>query len=100
MNPWLGNSAVSASESALKMALVSEMPCQHLWAIGSMVATGQFNACSHDARTELTTAGCNIDRMSFAEWWGGPFLTGLRADHNAGNFRLPCRDCAERDPWL
>jgi hypothetical protein len=76
------------------------MPCQHIYAIGSMVADGRYNACCHDAKTELTTAGCHIDAMPFAEWWNGDYLTALRAEHEAGVQRLPCKLCAERDPWL
>lgn len=100
MNPWLGNAAVSAEESALKMARVKTMPCQHIYAIGSMVATGALNACCHDARTELTTTDAHIDTMTFTEWWNGPYMTELRAEHESGGFRMPCRECAERDPWL
>jgi hypothetical protein len=100
MNAWLGDRAVSAQESALKMARVAAMPCQHLYAIGSMVATGQFNACCHDAQTELTTAGARIDLMTFSEWWNGDYMRELRAEHEGGAVRLPCRACAERDPWL
>ena len=102
MNPWLGNSAVSAEESAAKMSKVEDMPCQHIYAIGSMVATGQLNACCHDAKTELTTADANIMTMKFEDWWNGKYMTELRAEHERGNkgLRLPCHDCAERDPWL
>lgn len=100
MNAWLGDAAVSAEESALKMARVAAMPCQHLYAIGSMVADGRYNACCHDARTELTTAGANVREMRFADWWAGEYMTQLRAEHNSGHFRAPCATCAERDPWL
>lgn len=100
MNAWLGDAAVSAEESALKMAQVARMPCQHIYAIGSMVATGAFNACCHDAKTELTTAGANVREMSFADWWNGEYMTALRAEHAGGATRLPCAACAERDPWL
>jgi len=102
MNPWLGDAAVSAKESAVKMQRVQNMPCQHIYAIGSMVADGRFNACCHDAKTELTTEHCNVEEMSFEEYWNGPFMTDLRAEHERGNkgLRLPCHDCAERDPWL
>lgn len=102
MNPWLGNSAVSAEESAAKMAKVMDMPCQHIYAIGSMVSDARLNACCHDAKTELTTEHCNIFEMSFEEWWNGPFMTELRSEHERGGagLRLPCHDCAERDPWL
>ncbi|KKM13863.1 hypothetical protein LCGC14_1711940 [marine sediment metagenome] len=102
MNPWVGNAAVSAEESAIKMQKVQDMPCQHIYAIGSMVATGDLNACCHDARTELTTADANIAKMSFEDWWNGEYMTELRAEHEGGNagLRLPCHACAERDPWL
>lgn len=100
MNAWLGNAAVSADESALKMAQVAAMPCQHLYAIGSLVADGRYNACCHDARTELTTAGANVREMKFADWWSGEYMTTLRAEHSGGHFRSPCKNCAERDPWL
>lgn len=100
MAPWLGDAAVSAEEAALKMARVAAMPCQHLFAIGSLVATGAFNACCHDALTELTTAGAHIAQMTFADWWTGSYMTGLRAQHLSGAFPHPCATCAERDPWL
>lgn len=100
MNAWLGDAAVSAEESALKMAAVARMPCQHIYAIGSMVADGSMNACCHDARTELTTAHCNIREMSFSDWWNGEFMTALRVEHQGGATRMPCAACAERDPWL
>lgn len=100
MRPWLGSKVVSDEEDAAKAAALGAMPCQHLYAIGSMVADGRFNACCHDARTELTTAGANIDAMTFAEWWSGPYMTDLRADHNAGRFNHVCGPCRERDTWL
>jgi len=102
MRPWLGNAAVSREEGDKKMAIVKDMPCQHIYAIGSMVADGRFTACCHDAKTELTAAGCNIEEMSFEEYWNGPFMTELRIEHEGGNkgLRLPCHDCDERDPWL
>lgn len=100
MNAWLGDAAVSAEESALKMARVQAMPCQHIYAIGSMVATGEWNACCHDARTQLTTAHANVREMSFSDWWNGEYMTALRAEHAGGATRLPCAACAERDPWL
>lgn len=100
MNAWLGDSVVSAADSAAKRAAVETMPCQHLWAIGSMTATGALNACCHDSLTELTTAGANIAEMSFADWWNGEYMTALRAEHSGGVFRLPCKNCLERDPWL
>ena len=102
MNPWLGNAAVSVEESAAKMALVRNMPCQHIYAIGSMVADGRYNACCHDALTELTTAGANVEEMSFADWWNGEYMNDLRREHEqaGGVTRQPCAGCVERDPWL
>lgn len=100
MNAWLGDKAVSAEESAAKMEKVKTMPCQHIYAIGSMVATGALNACCHDAKTELTTADAHIDKMAFAEWWNGEYMTELRREHEGVAVRLPCKLCAERDPWL
>jgi len=102
MNPWLGNAAVSVEESAVKMALVRNMPCQHIYSIGSMVADGRYNACCHDALTELTTAGANVEAMSFADWWNGDYMNDLRQEHGqaGGVTRRPCVECAERDPWL
>ena len=100
MNPWLGDSVVPAQESAAKRAAMLRRPCQHLWAIGSMVSDGRFNGCCHDARTELTTAGANVREMRFADWWNGPYMTELRAEHVRGATRMPCAECLERDPWL
>lgn len=100
MTPWLGTTVVSAAEVRLKMAKVAAMPCQHLWAVGSMTASGTFTACCHDARSELTEAGANIRTSTFTEWWHGPFMTALRAEHAGGQFRAPCASCQERDPWL
>jgi hypothetical protein len=100
MVPWLGDKAVSAAESAVKMAKVAAMPCQHIYAIGSMVADGRYNACCHDSLTELTTAGANIEAMTFADWWNGDYMRALRAEHEGGVTRRPCVVCAERDPWL
>ena len=100
MNAWLGDSVVPEAESRIKRAQVATMPCQHLWAIGSVVADGRYNACCHDARTELTTAGANINEMAFADWWRGEYMTALRAEHSGGVFRAPCHSCLERDPWL
>jgi hypothetical protein len=100
MNAWLGDKAVSAAESAVKMAKVASMPCQHLYAIGSVVADGRYNACCHDSLTELTTAGANVAAMPFADWWNGDYMRELRAEHEGGAQRLPCKLCAERDPWL
>lgn len=105
MAPWLGGSVVSAEESAAKMAKVMQMPCQHLWAVGSMTASGQLNGCCHDAKSELAERGPNgkfatIRNTTFAAWWSGAFMTKLRGEHVAGQFRKPCATCAERDPWL
>jgi hypothetical protein len=100
MRPWLGNKIVSDEEDAVKAAALGAMPCQHLYAIGSMTADGRLNACCHDARTELTTAGANIEQMTFADWWNGEYLNGLRAAHNAGEFNAVCGPCRERDTWL
>lgn len=105
MAPWVGTAAVSKEESDLKMAVVGNMPCQHLWAIVAMSASGQFLACCHDARSELwekTSDGRvpNIRNMAVAEWWNGEFMTKLRGEHAGGHFRMPCAACAERDPWL
>lgn len=100
MTPWVGTAAVPLAESLVKMAQVGTMPCQHLWAIGSMTASGQFTACCHDSRSELTTVGANIRTSTFREWWHGPFMTQLRAEHAGGQFRIPCATCQERDPWL
>lgn len=100
MTPWLGSTVVPVKESVLKMQQVGTMPCQHLWAIGSMTASGQFTACCHDSRSELTNVGANIRTSTFADWWHGPFMTQLRAEHAGGSFRMPCAACQERDPWL
>ena len=102
MAPWLGDAVVGSEEAAIKMQKVKDMPCQHIYAIGSMVSDGRWNACCHDAKTELTTEHCNIEEMLFEEYWSGPFMTDLRAEHERGNegLRLPCHKCAERDPWL
>ena len=99
MRSWLGDKMVSDEEDMIKAARVENMPCQHLWGIGSMVFTGQFNACAHDAYTELVD-GKTIYNSTFAEWWHGDFLTDLRRQHSSGTFRMPCRECRERDPWL
>lgn len=99
MRPWLGNSVVSDEEDAIKAAAVADMPCQHLWAIGSVVSTGVLNSCCHDAKTQLTD-GAAITTSTFYEWWHGEYMRAIRAEHLAGATRLPCRDCRERDPWL
>lgn len=109
MRSWLGSRVVSDEEDNLKKVRVENMPCQHLFAIGSMVVNGDLNACCHDAFTELVEkvklpdgrmVNANIHNTSFADWWQGKFMKELRAEHVAGNFRMPCRDCRERDPWL
>ena len=100
MRPWLGSKIVSDEEDAIKAARLGAMPCQHIYAVGSMIADGRFNACAHDALTELTTDGCNIEAMTFSEWWNGDYMNALRSEHNAGQFRRPCAECRERDTWL
>jgi Asp-tRNA(Asn)/Glu-tRNA(Gln) amidotransferase A subunit family amidase len=88
------------AEDAIKAARTETMTCQHIYAVGSMVADGRFNSCAHDAYTELTTAGANIDAMTFDEWWNGDYLTNLRGQHNTGKFINPCLSCREKDTWL
>lgn len=109
MRSWLGSSVVADEEDRLKAERVAEMPCQHLFAIGSMVVNGDFNGCCHDAQNELVQkvtladgrlANANIHQMTFGEWWNGRFMTQLRNEHSTGQFRSPCKDCRERDPWL
>lgn len=105
MTPWVGYAAVSKEESDFKMSQVASMPCQHLWAIVAMSASGQFLACCHDSRSELwenTEDGRipNIRNMTVAEWWNGEFMSKLRGEHSSGLFRHPCAQCHERDPWL
>jgi hypothetical protein len=99
MRPWLGSAVVGDEEDAAKARALGAMPCQHLYSIGSMTVDGRFNACCHDARTELTD-GANIDTMTFAEWWNGAYMTGLRRAHEAGEFNAVCANCRERDTWL
>ena len=109
MRSWLGSSVVDDEEDCSKADRVAQMPCQHLFAIGSMVVNGDLNGCCHDAQNQLVQqvrlpdgrlANANIHHMTFAEWWNGTFMTQLRNEHCAGSFRSPCRDCRERDPWL
>jgi len=100
MRPWLGDKVVSNAEDAHKAERTAGQVCQHIYAVGSMTADGRFNACCHDALTELTTAGANIREMSFAEWWNGEYMNGLRASHNSGAYNHVCRDCREKDTWL
>lgn len=99
MRPWLGSKVVSDDEDALKAEQVENMPCQHLWAIGSMTADGTLNACCHDAKTQLTD-GANIKTSTFESFWNGAFMKTLRNEHVQGTFRMPCLTCRERDPWL
>jgi hypothetical protein len=99
MRPWLGSAVVGDEEDAVKARALGAMPCQHLYSIGSMTVDGRFNACCHDARTELTD-GATIDTMTFAEWWNGDYMTGLRRAHEAGEFNAVCAACRERDTWL
>ncbi|MEC4679998.1 MAG: hypothetical protein VST67_04790 [Nitrospirota bacterium] len=109
MRSWLGNRVVSDEEDRIKAERVETMPCQHLFAIGSMVVNGDLNGCCHDAHTQLVqkiqlpdgrVVNANIHNTTFAEWWNGVFMTQLRSEHEHGYFRMPCRDCRERDPWL
>lgn len=104
MKPWKGDTVVSAEEDRIKAEDVGTMPCQHLWAIGSMTVSGQFNACCHDARTELTTREWNIETATFADWWRSAFMHELRGEHElahgGGQLRSPCSTCRERDAWL
>lgn len=109
MKSWLGNRVVSEEEDRIKAERVALMPCQHIYAVGSMVVNGDLNACCHDAYTELVEkvqrpdgkrVNANIHNMTFAEWWQGKFMSGLRKDHEGGIFRKPCLDCRERDAWL
>ncbi len=99
MRPWLGNSVVSDSEDKHKATTLENMSCQHLWAIGSMIVDGTFNACCHDALTEMTD-GSSILNSSFYDWWHGPYMNKLRNEHINGIFRVPCLECRERDTWL
>jgi len=99
MRPWLKEQVVSEEEDALKASAVADMPCQHLWSIGSMVVDGGFNACVHDARTELTDKS-NINSETFYNWWHGDYMNDLRNEHANGNFPYPCSECRERDCWL
>lgn len=105
MTPWLGDSVVSAEEAQIKMERVKAMPCQHIFAVLAITASGQFVACCHDARSELWERlpdgrVPHIKNISAGEWWNGPFMTMLRAEHISGHFRKPCETCHERDPWL
>lgn len=99
MRPWLGTKVVSDDEDAIKAARTADMPCQHIFAVASVVYTGVANACCHDAYTELTD-GTNISNSTFREWWHGKFMTDLRAAHVSGNFPSVCASCREKDTWL
>jgi wyosine [tRNA(Phe)-imidazoG37] synthetase (radical SAM superfamily) len=99
MRPWLKDKVVSDEEDAIKASAIGDMPCQHLWAIGSVVFSGVLNGCCHDAKTELTD-GSSIQTTPYYDWWHGPYMTKLRQAHLTANFPPVCRDCRERDPWL
>ena len=98
MHRWL-TGVVTDKEDAIKAAQVGSMPCQHIWEVASVTWTGAFNACSHDAYTELYD-GHTIYNSTFREWWQGGFMNDLREEHKGGPKRLPCVDCRERDCWL
>lgn len=100
MRPWLGDKVVSDAEDQHKAERTAGQVCQHIYAVGSMTADGSLNACCHDAKTELTTAGANIRNMTFEEWWNGDYMNGLREAHNSGAYNHVCRDCREKDTWL
>ena len=100
MRPWLGDKIVSNDEDQIKALRLGAMPCQHIYAVGSMTVDGSLNACCHDAKTELTTVGANIRNMSFSEWWNGEYMTVMRSNHNEGKFHPTCTVCRERDTWL
>jgi hypothetical protein len=100
MRPWLGDKVVSDAEDQHKAERTAGQVCQHIYAVGSMTADGSLNACCHDALTELTTAGANIRNMTFADWWNGEYMNGLRAAHNSGAYNHVCKDCREKDTWL
>jgi len=98
MAAWI-KGLVTDEEDALKAAQVGDMPCQHIWEVASVTWTGAFNACSHDARTELYD-GHTIYNSTFREWWQGRFMTDLRLEHVGGATREPCVSCRDRDCWL
>lgn len=105
LTPWVGSSAVSEEESRIKMEKIKAMPCQHIFSILAITSSGQFVACCHDARSELSEKMPdgrlpNIKNISAGEWWNGEFMTMLRNEHSSGVFRAPCKTCPERDPWL
>ena len=99
MLPWLNVRMVDEAEEKIKADKVRNMPCQHLWAIGSLTHTGVMNACAHDAFTQLTD-GSSIYNTTIFDFWNGKFMSELRAEHLAGAKRLPCSSCNDRDPWL
>ena len=98
MRSWIPG-VVSEEEDAIKAAQVGSMACQHIFGIGAVFFNGVFSACCHDARSELTSSYGNIETSSFESWWNGPFMNELRREHLSGEFRVPCRDCRERDVW-
>ena len=98
MRPWIGDKMVSDEEDKIKAAGAGQLPCQHLWGIGSLTHTGVMNACGHDAFTQLTD-GSSIQKNTIAEFWNGEFMNELRAEHVRGATRFPCRDCRDRDVW-
>lgn len=98
MRPWIGDKMVSDEEDRIKAGGAGQLPCQHLWAIGSLTHTGVLNACGHDAFTQLTD-GSSIYKNTIFEFWNGHFMNELRAEHLRGASRLPCRDCRDRDVW-
>jgi len=100
MRPWFGDKVVSDAEDQLKAQRTAGQVCQHIYAVGSMTADGSLNACCHDALTELTTAGANIRNMTFADWWNGEYMNGLRESHKSGAYNHVCRECREKDTWL
>lgn len=98
MAAWI-KGLVTDEEDAIKAAQVGDMPCQHIWEVASVTWTGAFNACSHDARTELFD-GHTIYNSTFREWWQGRFMNELRLEHIGGATREPCVSCRDRDCWL
>jgi len=99
MRPWIGDKMVSDEEDRIKAAGAGQLPCQHLWTIGSLTHTGVLNACGHDAFTQLTD-GSSIYNTTIFDFWNGDFMNELRAEHLRGAMRLPCRDCRDRDVWV
>ena len=105
LTPWGGTGGGSEAESLIKMKKVKSMPCQHIFSILAVTSSGQFVACCHDARSELSEKMPdgrlpNIKNITVTEWWNGDFMRMLRGEHTSGYFRKPCENCAERDPWL